>query len=190
MRIQVATVLFSLALSATVWGDDQSATPKSKAVPAAADKSDQTDQERLFQRFEETLSDVKLVGRFTILGKDDGPLRKEEYTISSVKKMPKGDYWLFNTRIKYGKNDVQVPLPLEVKWAGTTPMITLTDFTVPGLGTFSARVVIYRNKYAGTWSHGEVGGHLFGTIEKNAEDADPTEADKSDDGPAAVANPT
>ena len=69
-------------------------------------------------------------------------------------------------------------------------MITLTDFTVPGLGTFSARVVIYRNKYAGTWSHGEVGGHLFGTIEKNAEDADPTEADKSDDGPAAVANPT
>jgi hypothetical protein len=104
--------------------------------------------------------------------------------------MPKGDYWLFNTRIKYGKNDVQVPLPLEVKWAGTTPMITLTDFTVPGLGTFSARVVIYRNKYAGTWSHGEVGGHLFGTIEKNAEDADPTEADKSDDGPAAVANPT
>jgi hypothetical protein len=34
------------------------------------------------------------------------------------------------------------------------------------LGTFDARVVIHDQKYAGTWKHGEVGGHLFGTIEK------------------------
>jgi len=190
MRINVATVLFFLALSSMVWGDDQSATAKTGAITVASDKSDQAEQAKLFQRFEETLSDVKFVGRFTILGKDDGPLRKEEYTIHSVKKLPKGDYWLFNTRIKYGKNDVQVPLPLEVKWAGTTPMITLTNFTVPGLGTFSARVLIYHNKYAGTWSHGNVGGHLFGTIEKNVDEADPKQTDKTDDAPAAVAKPT
>ena len=180
MRIQVATLVFSLALSSAVWGDDQDANSK---AAAPADKVDQSDQEKLFRRFEETLSDVKFVGRFTILGKDDGPLSKEEYTINSVKKLPTGDQWLFNTRIKYGQNDLQVPLPLEVKWAGTTPVITLTDFTVPGLGTFSARVVIYHNKYAGTWSHGKVGGHLFGTIEKNTADDDP---DKSDD---ATTNP-
>ena len=69
-------------------------------------------------------------------------------------------------------------------------MITLTDFTVPGLGTFSARVLIYRNKYAGTWSHGDVGGHLFGTIEKNAKKADPKQADKTDDAPPSVDNPS
>jgi hypothetical protein len=188
MRIQVATVFLSLAISSMVWGDDQSETSKQKANPAVTDKSDQTDQDKLSQLFEEKLSDVKFVGRFTILGKDDGPLRKEEYTIRSVKKLPKGDYWLFNTRIKYGQNDIQVPLPLEVKWAGTTPVITLTDFTVPGLGTFSARVVIYRNKYAGTWNHGDVGGHLFGTIEKNTKNADPKPADKTD--AAKDANPT
>ena len=190
MRIPVATVVLSLALSSVVWGDDQSDTSKTKATPEATDNSDQTDQEKLFQLFEKTLTDVKFVGRFTILGKDDGPLRKEEYTIRSVKKLPKGDYWLFNTRIKYGQNDLQVPLPLEVKWAGTTPVITLTDFTVPGLGTFSARVVIYRNKYAGTWSHGDVGGHLFGTIEKNTKDADKKQADKTDEQRAEVAKPT
>lgn len=128
------------------------------------------DQESLFTRFEETLSGVKLVGRFTILGKDDGPLPKEEYTINSVTKLPDGDYWLFKARIKYGANDVTVPLPLEVKWAGDTPIITLTDFTIPGMGTFSSRVVIDNKKYAGTWSHGKAGGHLFGVIEKASSD--------------------
>lgn len=191
MRIHVAAVLMSLAFSLTAWGDDQGADAKPAA--AAADKSDQPDWESLFKRFEETLADVKFVGRFTVTGKDDGPLRKEEYTISSVEKQPDGDYWLFNTRIKYGKNDVQVPLRLEVKWAGTTPVITLTDFTIPTLGTFSARVVIYHNKYAGTWSHGEVGGHLFGTIEKNTSQADPPAADaqKADKtkAPSSPANP-
>ena len=127
-------------------------------------------REALFKHFERTLSGVKLVGRFTILGRDDGPLAKEEYTINSVTKLPDGDYWLFKTRIKYGQNDVTVPLPLEVKWAGDTPIITLTDFTIPGMGTYSARVVIYNKKYAGTWTHGKAGGHLFGVIEKAAPD--------------------
>jgi hypothetical protein len=101
-----------------------------------------------------------------MLGKDDGPLPKEEYTINSVTKLPNGDLWLFKTRMKNGANEVTVPLPLEVKWAGDTPIITLTDFTIPGMGTFSARVVIYDKKYAGTWAHGKAGGHLFGVVEK------------------------
>jgi hypothetical protein len=144
----------------------RSEDPKSQVEPkqdAAA-----VDREALFKQFEETLSGVKLVGRFTITGKDDGELPKEEYTINSVTKLPEGDYWLFKARIKYGENDVTVPLPLEVKWAGSTPVITLTDFTIPGMGTFSARVVIDSKKYAGTWAHGKVGGHLFGVIEKAA----------------------
>ena len=137
-----------------------------KTQGEGAQNTSANESEALFKRFEETLSGVKLVGRFTILGKDDGPLPKEEYTINSVTKLPEGDYWLFNARIKYGANDVTVPLPLEVKWAGDTPIITLTDFTIPSMGTFSARVVIDNKKYAGTWTHGKAGGHLFGVIEK------------------------
>ncbi len=183
MRFQIVAMMMTLSLTfaATAWGDEQGAAAKSASPAKAASEPDaaaNADQAKRFQQFEETLADVKLVGHFTILGKD-GPLRKEEYTIKGVKKLPTGDAWLFTTRIKYGENDVQVPLPLDVQWAGTTPVITLTDFTVPGLGTFSARVVIYRNKYAGTWSHGNVGGHLFGTIEKNVVAAEVEEAEAS-----------
>jgi hypothetical protein len=81
-------------------------------------------------------------------------------------KLPEGDVWLIKARVKYGDKDVTVPMPLEIKWAGDTPIITLTDFTIPGLGTFTSRVVIYENRYAGTWQHGQVGGHLFGRLEK------------------------
>jgi len=123
-------------------------------------------QEQRYKQFVEQMSGVKLVGRFTVLGKEEGPLPKEEYTIKSVTKIPKGDYWLITARIKYGRQDLTLPLLLQVKWAADTPVITLSELAIPGLGTFSSRVVIYNKKYAGTWTHGKVGGHLFGTIEK------------------------
>jgi hypothetical protein len=63
-------------------------------------------------------------------------------------------------------------MPLEIKWAGDTPIITLTNMAIPGLGTFTARVLIYDNRYAGTWQHGPVGGNLFGKIEKAKDNGD------------------
>lgn len=163
MRITntIAALFILIALPCLVSAEDDTAKDK----PAAAQ-----DREKLYKLFEKKMSGVKLVGRFTILGREDADLPREEYTINSVKKLPEGDYWLFDARVKYGDKDLQVPLPLEVKWAGDTPVITLTDFTIPAMGTFSSRVVIYKNKYSGTWTHGKVGGHLFGVIEKLEED--------------------
>jgi hypothetical protein len=136
-------------------------------VAKSEPKSEQKlSQKELFDRFEKTMSGVKLVGHFTVVGQEDKPPQAEEYTILSVSKLAEGDFWSIKARIKYGDKDVTLPLPLEVKWAGDTPVITLTDLTIPGLGTFSSRVIIYNKKYAGTWTHGEVGGHIFGKVEK------------------------
>ena len=133
-------------------------------VSAAEDKA--ADRAALEKKFEQTLSGATLVGHFTLTGKEDAASRKKErYTISSVKKI-KDDLWLFTARVTYGTRDVTVPIPLHVKWAGDTPIITLTDLKIPLLGTYTARVIIYRDKYAGTWSAGDHGGHLFGTIER------------------------
>lgn len=120
-------------------------------------------QARLFKKFESTLTHVTLTGQFTITGRE-APPRTESYTIHSVRKMAQGDLWVFTARIKYGKRDVTLPMPIPVKWAGDTPVISLDNLTLPGLGTFSAHVVIDGDKYAGTWTHGKVNGHMFGTI--------------------------
>ncbi|MCH8923682.1 MAG: hypothetical protein IIA67_11120 [Planctomycetes bacterium] len=124
------------------------------------------DRAALEKKFEQTLSGATFVGHFTLTGKENAKSRKKErYTISSVRKI-KDDLWLFTVRVTYGTRDVTVPIPLQVKWAGDTPIITLTDLKIPLLGTYTARVIIYRDKYAGTWSAGDHGGHLFGTIER------------------------
>jgi hypothetical protein len=49
-------------------------------------------------------------------------------------------------------------------WAGDTPVITLTDLSIPGVGSYTAHVVLYRDQYAGTRSGKNVGGQLFGKI--------------------------
>ena len=124
------------------------------------------------KKFQELLRNAKLIGKFTITGGEEGKLSEEEYTITRVTKTTQKDLWVFMARIKYGKNDYTVPLTLNVKWADDTPMITLTDLTILGQGPFSSRVIFHQNKYAGTWSHGKVGGHLFGRIEKIQDEKD------------------
>ena len=117
------------------------------------------------KRFAEMLTNATLVGQFTDAARPDAPPREERYTISSVRKLF-GDRWLINARIQYGGKDVTVPMVLPVKFADDTPMISLTDLNIPGLGTYTARVLFYRDQYAGTWSGGKHGGHLWGRIER------------------------
>ncbi len=146
----------------------QEPSPKSTPASTAVDDSAATftEQERArFDALEKLLTNVKLVGHFTIDGKSMKDLNEETYEIRSAKKLPDGNLWSLVARIKYGKYDLTVPLVLGIEWAAETPVITLDKLTIPGMGTFSARVVFHDNKYAGTWSHDEVGGHLFGRIE-------------------------
>jgi hypothetical protein len=132
-------------------------------IGSAVASASLTDLER---RFAEQMTGAALVGRFTVAGREDRQGNPERYDISTMEKV--GDHqWRLSTRIRYGSVDATVPMVLTVKWAGDTPMITITDFSIPSMGTFTARVLFYGDRYAGTWQHGTVGGHLFGRIEKN-----------------------
>ena len=148
------------------------AAKKDAAVAKSAPADDSDKVPAHYKEFAHRLTGATFVGHFTIPGVDlEKPLHEERYEIRRVTKMGNGDYWLFQARIKYGDHDVTVPMPLEVKWAGKTPVITLDHVTIPKLGTFDARVVIDGARYAGTWQHDDVGGHLFGRIEKPEQDA-------------------
>ncbi|MDA7950360.1 MAG: hypothetical protein MPJ24_02645 [Pirellulaceae bacterium] len=150
------------------------ANQKKQSPPKeSAQQKPLTDQQKEnYKNFEALLDGVVLVGNFTTKGQKTDKLRPERYEIKSVKKLDEGDYWLFTTRVQYGNTDVTLPLPLQVKWAENTPVITLDNLTLPGLGSgFGARVLFHDNQYAGTWQHGKVGGLLFGTIEKKEKDS-------------------
>ncbi len=130
-------------------------------------------REELEKDFAERMTGTVLVGHYSVVGKDSKPANPERYELKKVSKFAE-DVWTFE--YKYGQRDVTLPLTLRMIWADDTPMITLTNATLPGLGSaFGARVIFHGDLYAGTWQHGKVGGHLWGTIEK----ADAAKVEKS-----------
>ncbi len=143
-------------------------TSSPQSNQSAAKTSNESKQE-LIARLKKFLTGTKWTGNFVIDGKDK--LINEHYEILSAQKTEFGDKWNLIARIKYGGHDTTLPLPpIEIKFAGKTPVITVDRVFIPGLGTFDARVVIRQGKYAGTWKHGNKGGFLFGTIESMSDE--------------------
>ena len=125
------------------------------------------DENLLNQKLQRFLTDITFRGHFTTdkEGSENELPKKDEYTITSATHVS-GNYWLLTSRIQYRDIDVTLPVPVMIRWAGTTPVITLEKVTLPGMGTFSSRVLVHNNRYTGTWQHDDVGGHLFGTLSK------------------------
>jgi hypothetical protein len=158
MRV-ATTMLVFLFIGAAA----QAQPTKDAPAPASA-KADRTSQAELERAFAAKMNNATLSGHFTTRSREGGPLPKpEKYSLGKVSKL-QGDYWLIQARIQYGEHDVTLPLTLRVLWAGDTPVITLDKVPIPGFGTFTCRVMIFGNEYAGTWDGGDHGGHLFGKI--------------------------
>jgi hypothetical protein len=150
--------------------------------PVAAD--DDARQAQREKKFAEALSGAALVGHFSIDGvKTDKLPFPERYELKSVKKAKDGQ-WTFTAHVTYLMQDITIPITVPVVWAGDTPMVSLTDATLPGLGKeLSAKVIFDGGRYAGTWQHGKFGGHMWGKIERA--DASKPESGGDKAGPAA-----
>ena len=117
------------------------------------------------RQFAERMRNVSLVGSFTVAGREERPPRAERYDISSVEKV--GDnLWRFNARMDCCGVSGEIPIVIPVQFVGDTPMIMMTDTSIPGIGTFTVRLFFYGDRYSGTWQHGSVGGNMSGRIEK------------------------
>lgn len=147
--------------------------PPQAAKEAPAAKVEKS-QEELEAAFAKLLTGATLEGGFTMDSPEQGSTeaKPERYRLKKVAKH-KDDVWLFQAGVAYaGKQEVVVPIYLTVKWAGDTPVITLTDLNIPLLGTYTARVLFHEGRYAGTWSGGGHGGELFGRITHPADTAE------------------
>src|SRR5262245_48926026 len=119
------------------------------------------------RQFTDRMRNVTMVGTFTIDGRERRDPDPDRYEIASVEKV--GDnLWRFNAKMDCcgvgGKGVLPIVVPMQ--FTGDTPMIMMTDTSLPGIGTFTVRVFFYGDRYAGTWQHGTVGGLMSGKIEK------------------------
>jgi hypothetical protein len=144
-----------------------SALAEEGAKVAVTPPATQPTQGDLDAAFTARMTNAVLAGSYTM---GNGAPKKDRYTIVSVRKL-KDDNWLFQARVQFGTKDVTIPMIIPVKWAGDTPVISVTELGFPGLGSYTARVMIYGDQYAGTWqdnNNKEHGGHLWGRIERAA----------------------
>ncbi len=163
---------------ATAAPPNKPVTRAAAEAPAASDDGESSEasaetQQQLNAAFSALLSGATMTGSFTVDSNRDGdagtrPPREESYEISSATHLG-GELWLITARMRYGDVDATVPVPVAVKWAGKTPVITLDEVTIPGMGTFSARVLFHGGRYAGTWQHDAVGGLMFGRVKPKGE---------------------
>ena len=101
------------------------------------------DLNELEQQFVERMQGVVLVGHFTVEGQENPSGNPERYEIESVTKVGENS-WRFNTHLTYGNIAATLPIVMPIVWAGDTPMVSITDFAIPGLGdAFGARVIFY-----------------------------------------------
>ena len=118
------------------------------------------------REFAERMRGAAMVGRFTIADREDRVATPDRYDIYSVDKIGENQ-WRFNAKI--GESGVTLPIVVTMKFVDDTPLILMTNATIPGMGRFTARVFFHGDQYAGTWSHvGSAGGHMFGKIERAA----------------------
>ena len=133
-------------------------------IGSVVEPSSMTEAER---QFAERMENVSLIGKFTIDGRESKSLEPDRYDIASVKKVG-DDLWQFNAKMDCcgagGKGVLPIVVPM--RFIGDTPTILMTDTSLPGLGTFTVRLLFYGDRYGGTWQHGRYGGHMWGRIEK------------------------
>jgi hypothetical protein len=150
-----AVVVLLLIMFATGW------VVAKTGMGAAMDPASLPEVER---RFVEQMRGAALVGRFTIRGREDRAGTPDRYDIYSVEKVGE-DQWRFNAKI--GETGITLPIVVRMKFADDTPIILMSEASIPGMGTFTSRVFFHGDLYAGTWEHvGAGGGHMFGRIER------------------------
>jgi hypothetical protein len=135
------------------------------ALPAQAES--QADREAAFAA---RMTGAKLIGKFSVWTPqgEQMPAQDDSYDVSELTR-GEGDTWVFHYTMSYGGgNKLTVPIPVTVLWAGDTPVLTMTNQAVEGLGVFSVRVVVYGDRYAGTWQAPTAGGHMWGRVEPAA----------------------
>ena len=179
-------VVVTMALALSIQQEVKSAE-QPQAMPA---KPDLPAQEALEADFKSTLENAVLEGSWQMT--QDGltgkkPLtaaKTEKYTIQSASKLG-GDLWLITARIQFGENDVSVPVPVRVIWAEDTAIITLSEFPVPMLGTYSCRVMFHGGFYSGIWYSKEkdYGGVMSGRIVKEMSKSQNVETSKQSSQP-------
>lgn len=129
---------------------------------AAAD-----DAATLQAAFVAMLKDATLEGAWVpVQGGKSGEQKVDRYQVVRAEKI-EGDQWRIISKMTHQGQEIEVPIPVIVKWAGDTAVMILDDVATGGGKSYSARVLFHNDRYAGSWwASNQPGGLVSGTISR------------------------
>ena len=71
-------------------------------------------------------------------------MKSDSYQVVRVTKI-KGDRWEIVSRTNYEGKEIEFPIPVIIKWAGDTAVMTLDEITTAGGKKYSARVMFHND---------------------------------------------
>lgn len=96
-----------------------------------------------------------------------GEQKTDRYRVVRAEKV-EGDQWRIVSRIKHQGQEIEVPIPVTVKWAGDAAVLILDEVQTGGGKSYSARVLFHNDRYAGSWwGKNQPGGLVSGAITRN-----------------------
>ena len=102
----------------------------------------------------------------SLLGDD----QKDGYEIVSATKK-EGDVWVLVSKMKFQGQEMQIPIPVRVKFAGDTAVMILNNLPLGDGTTWSARILFHDDVYAGSWwgpDKAKKSGIVSGTITRSS----------------------
>lgn len=128
----------------------------------SAQAQDAPSQEDLEAQFTAMMANATLEGKnVPIVDGSLGQASGDSYKIVSATKM-EGDQWQIIYLATVKGQQVPLPIPVTIQWAGDTAVLILDN-----MRGYSARVLFYDDTYAGTWSGNEKGGVISGIITRD-----------------------
>lgn len=115
--------------------------------------------------FSAMLKNATLEGSWVpVSGAQAGEQKVDSYRVIRAKKIA-AEQWQIVSRINYQGQEIEVPIPVTVKWAGDTAVVILDQVETGGGKSYSARVLFHNDRYAGSWwGKEQPGGLISGTI--------------------------
>ena len=131
-----------------------------------------SETEKMEKQFSAMLKGATLKGTWAAVGPVGlGEDKQDGYHIVEAKKV-KGDNWVMVSKFKYKGQELQIPVPVVIKFAGDTAVMILDDLPTGDGATWSARILYHNDVYTGSWweSTKKKGGILSGVIIREGDD--------------------
>jgi hypothetical protein len=131
-----------------------------------------SETEAMENQFSAMLKGATLKGTWAAVGPVGlGEDKQDGYQIVEAKKV-KGDKWVMVSRFEYKGQQMDIPVPVVIKFAGDTAVMILNDLPTGDGATWSARILFHNDVYTGSWweSTRKKGGILSGIVSREAEE--------------------